>query len=89
MVPKKSLGKGRDKASGATNLTEKEGWRANKCSDLHLLSLVEEKLLQPREIVHWHKALGDAPPRKGLNETIMFQSYILHGLEIPTSNFFF
>ena len=88
MVPKKSLGKGKDKPSGAANPVVKEGWRASKCSNFHLLGLVEEKLLQPREVVQWRKALGGAPPHEGPNKTVMFQSYILRGLEIPTSDFF-
>jgi len=85
MATKKALGKGKEKPSGASSPVEKEGWRASKCSDFHLLGLVEEKLLQPCEVVYWCKALGDASPRKGPQETIIFQSYILHGLGIPTS----
>jgi len=80
MVPKRVQGKG--KAGGAAEPVEMDGWRASKCSDFHLLGLVEESLLQPREVVHWRKALGDAPPHEGTNETIFFHSHVLRGLGI-------
>jgi len=86
MAPKKILGKG--KASRVAESVEKEGWRVSKCSDFHLLGLVEENLLQPRELVHWQKALGDAPPRKGTNKTVIFYSHVMQGFGIPTSYFF-
>jgi hypothetical protein len=54
----------------------------------HLLGLVEEKILQGQEIVQWRKALGDAPPREGSQETIVFKDFILRGFGIPTSDFF-
>jgi len=88
MAPKKSLSKGKEKPSGVGSPTEIEGWRASKCSDFHLLGLVEEKLLQPRELIHWRNALGDVPPHEGDQETIVFKDYILRGFGIPSFDFF-
>ena len=84
MAPKKIQGK----ASGAAEPVEKVGWKGSKCSDFHLLGLVEENLLQPRELIHWWKSPGDAPPHEGTNETVIFHSHVLRGLGIPTSDFF-
>lgn len=86
MAPKKTQGKG--KAGGAIDQVETQGWKASKCSNFHLLGLVEENLLQPLEVVHWWKSLGDSVPREEPNETIIFQSHVLRGLGIPTSDFF-
>jgi len=86
MAPKKIQRKG--KASGAADQAETEGWRGSKCSDFHLLGPVEENLLQPRELVHLRKSLGDSVPREESKETVNFQSHVLRGLEIPTSDFF-
>ena len=86
MAPKKVQGKA--KAGGAADQVETEGWRTSKCSDFHLLGLAEENLLQPREVVHWRKSIGDSVPHEGPNETVIFQSHVLRGLGIPTSDFF-
>ena len=86
MAPKKTQEKG--KASGAADQVETGGWRASKCYDFHLLGLVEENLLQPREVVNWRKSLGDSVPHEEPNETVIFHSHVLRGLRIPTSDFF-
>lgn len=60
----------------------------SKCSDFHLLDLVEANLLQPCELVHWRKSIGDLVPHEETNETVIFQSHVLCGLGISTSDFF-
>ena len=86
MAPKRTQGK--RKVGDAANQLETEGWRASKCSDFHLLGLAKENLLQPCEVVHWRKSVGDSVPHEGPNETVIFQSHVLCGLRIPTSDFF-
>ena len=86
MAPKRVQGKG--KAGGAADQVETQGWRTSECSDFHLLGLVEEDLLQSREVVNWRKSLGESVPRDRPNETIIFHYHVLHGLGIPTSNSF-
>ena len=86
MAPKRVQGKG--KAGGAADQVETQGWRTSECSDFHLLGLVEEDLLQPPEVVHWQKSVGESFPHESENESIIFHSHVLRGLGIPTSNFF-
>ena len=49
MAPKKSVGKG--KAGEAAGEPEARGWKSSKCTDFHLLGLVEDHLLQPQKII--------------------------------------
>ena len=86
MAPKKIQGKGQ--SGGVADQVETSGWRASKCSEFHLLGLVEENLLQPRKVVNWRKSLGYSVPHEEPNEAVIFHSFILHGLGIPISNFF-
>jgi len=88
MAPKKTLSKGKERSGGADGPMEVEGWRASKCSDFHLLGLVEEKILQLREVVHWRKALGEERRHDRNQETVIFKDFILRGFGIPTSDFF-
>ena len=84
MAPKKASSKGKD----GTYVSEVQGWRTSKCSDSHLLGLVEEKILQPHEVVHWRKASWEDCPREEGLETVVFNDFILRGFGVPTSDFF-
>ena len=63
-------------------------WKSSKCTDSHLLSLVESHLLQPRSVIHWRGSEGDSFPREEGNESVVFLPYILRGLGFPVSDFF-
>ena len=64
MPPKKSASKAKGQQVGDVEPSEQGGWKPSKCYDFQLLGLVEENLLQPREKVHWRKAIGDVPPQE-------------------------
>jgi len=46
MVPRKTAGKGKA-GHAAGEEAETHGWKSSKCTDFHLLGLVEDHLLQP------------------------------------------
>ena len=71
MAPKKSTGKGKA-SEAAGDGAETRGWRSSKCTDSHLLSLVEEHLLQPRDVIHWRRSDGESFPHEGVNESVVF-----------------
>ena len=76
MVPKKTAGMGKaGKAAGDGAKTH--GWRSSKCTDFHLFGLVEEHLLQPRDVVHWMGSDGESFPHEGVNESIVFHPNVL------------
>ena len=87
MAPKKSIGKGKGKGVMIAEATLDDGWRETKCSDFKILSLVEECLLQPREIVQWRSALGQNRPYEKTDETVTFSGSLSEDLEflLPTS----
>jgi len=86
MAPKRSAGRG--KASDATGDEAKvQGWKSSKCTDSHLLNLVEEHLLQPRNMIHWRRSDGESFPHEGKDEPVVFLPYILWGLGFPISDF--
>ena len=86
MAPRKTHGKG--KAGDAADEAEVQGWKSSKCTDFHLLGLVEENLLQPKEVIHWRKSVGESFPHEGENESVVSHSHVLRGLGFPISDFF-
>jgi hypothetical protein len=76
MAPKKSAGKGKV-GEGAGDGVETHGWKLSKCTDFHLFGLVEEHLLQPRNVIHWRRSDGESFPREGVNESVVFHPYVL------------
>ena len=72
----------------AVGEAEVQGWKSSKCTDSHLLNLVESHLLQPRNMIHWHGSVGESFPREGGNESIVFLPHVLRGLGFPVSDFF-
>ena len=87
VAPKKSGAKG--KASGAAgDGAEVQEWKSSKCTDSHLLNLVESHLLQPRNVIHWRSSDGELFPHGGGNESVVFLPHVLRGLGFPVSDFF-
>ena len=87
MALKKSAGKGKA-GEAAGRGAETHGWRSSKCTDFHLLGLMEEHLLQPRDVIHWRRSDGESFPHEGMNESVVFHPYVLRGLGFPISDFF-
>ena len=87
MAPKRSASKakGGDTARGEA---EVQGWKSSKCTDSHLLDLVEKHLLQPRIVIHWRRSDGEFFPHEGTDESVVFLPYVLRGLGFPISDFF-
>ena len=87
MAPKRSALKAKldDAAVGEA---EVHGWKSSKCTDSHLLSLVESHLLQPRNVIHWRGSVGESFPHEGGNESVVFLPHVLRGLGFPVSDFF-
>ena len=72
MAPKRSASKGKveDVAVGEG---EVHGWKSSKCSDSHLLNLLEKHLLQPRSVIVGVDLRGNLfPMRKGTNMLFSF-----------------
>ena len=87
MAPKRSASRGKvDEA--AVGEAEVQGWKSSKCTDSHLLNLVESHLLQPRNMIHWRGSVGDSFPHEGGNKSVVFLPHVLRGLSFPVSDFF-
>ena len=87
MAPQRSARRGKEGEAGGY-ATETHEWKSSKCSDFDLLGLVEEHLLQSRNMVHWRRSDGESPPHEGLNESVVFHPHVLQGLGFPISDFF-
>lgn len=79
-----SKGKGIESKDAAPS---EEAWRKSKCTEADLRSLVDECLLQPKEIVHWHPAGKDPVPYECKEELVLFQHFDERGLALPTCDF--
>jgi len=66
----------------------KSEWSKSKCDDSTLLRLVEEGLLQPKEIVQWRAPESDISPYDNVDELVLFQHFFERGLALPGSDFF-
>ena len=87
MAPKRSVVKG--KVSGAAvDGADAPEWKSSKCTDSHLLSMVESHLLQPQNVIHWKRSGGESFPHEGGNESVIFLPHVLRGLGFPVSDFF-
>jgi hypothetical protein len=60
----------------------------SKCSEADLKALVDEGLLQPKEIIQCASATSDKRPYEGAEEIILFQYFVEHVLTLLTSDFF-
>ena len=82
MVPKKSVAKG--KASGAAgDGAEVQEWKSSKCTDSHILNLVESRLLQPRNVIHWRRSDGESFPHEGETSLSFFFLMFFGALVFP------
>jgi hypothetical protein len=67
--------------------TAGDGWRPSKCSEADLQALVDEGLLQSKEVIKWCNATGDKRPYEEVDEIVLFQYFVERGLALPTSDF--
>jgi hypothetical protein len=88
MSPKKAASKPKWTQAELVESADQDAWRPSKCIDFYLHGLVKEGLLQSREKMQWHRAIGDVPPREESQEIITFVSFVLRGFAIPASDFF-
>ena len=72
----------------AVGEAEVHGWKSSKCTDCHLLNLVESHLLQPRNIIHWRHSDGESFPHEEGNESVVFLPHVFWGLGFSVSDFF-
>ena len=87
MAPKRSTGRG--KASDAAgDEPEVHGWKSSKCTDSHLLNLVESHLLQSWSVIHWRRLEGESFSHEEENEFVVFLPYVLRDLDFPVFDFF-
>ena len=86
-MPKSSASKGKveDAAVGEAEVC---GWKSSKCTDSHLLNLVESHLLQPQNIMHWRRSDGESFPHEEGNESVVFLPHVFRGLGFSVSDFF-
>ena len=87
MAPKRSAERGKA-GEVAGDEADVQGWKSSKCSDSHLLDLVEEHLLQPRKEIHLRRSEGESFPHEGVDESVVFHPHILRGLGFSISDFF-
>ena len=82
MAPNKSKRQGSEKEA-----TIADGWRKSKLSESAISSLVGRRLLRPRSVVQWFSAEGHDRPYERVAKTVMFKSFVEHGLGIPVCDF--
>ena len=87
MAPKRSAGRGKE-GEAAGDEADVQGWKSSKCSDSHLLGLVESHLLQPRNIIHWRRSDGESFPHEEGNKSVVFLPHVFWGLGFSVSDFF-
>ena len=75
-----------DEAAG--DGAEVQEWKSSKCTNSHLLNLVEGHLLQPWNMIHWRSSDGELFPHEGGNESVIFLPHVLRGLGFPVYDFF-
>ena len=83
MAGKRGAAKGKPEESSLSSAE----WKKSKCTESTLLQLVEEGLLQSREVVQWRESGSDVAPFKNVDELILFEQFAKHGLALPTSQF--
>jgi hypothetical protein len=87
MVSKKGASKAKGKDSKPAD-TARDRWRTSKLFEADPQTMVDECLVQPKEIIQWHSATGDKRPYEGAKEIVLFQYFVEHRLALPASNFF-
>jgi len=88
MAPKRSAGRGKS-GEPCREDVKTHGWKSSKCSDSHLFGLIEEHLLQPRNVIHWRRSDGESFPHEGGNESfLMFFGVLVFPFLISSEVFF-
>ena len=64
-----------------------DGWRKSKLSESAISSLVGHRLRRPRSVVQWFSAKGHDRAYERVAETVIFKSFVEHGLGIPVCDF--
>jgi hypothetical protein len=62
-------------------------WKTSKCSEADLQALVDEGLLQSKEIIQWCATTWDKRPFEEAHEVVLFSHFVKQGLALPTSDF--
>ena len=82
MAPKRSAAKGKmDEAAG--DGAEVQEWKSSKCTNSHLLNLVEGHLLQPWNVIHWRSSDGEIFPHEGETSLSFFFLMFFGALVFP------
>ena len=76
MAAKRSAGRGKAGEAGGDD-AETHGWKSSKCTDSHLLNLVESHLLQPRNVIHCRRSDGESFSHEEGNESVVFLPHVL------------
>jgi hypothetical protein len=63
-------------------------WTYDKCSNIDLLNLVSEGLLQGKDLVNWHPSFRQSLPMENVDEIVSFYHFTERGLALPTYSFF-
>ena len=84
MAPKKFSARGK-KAEKEATIADR--WMKSKLSEAQISSLVDDCLLQPKEIIQWQSAEGDARPFEKVQEVVLFKAFVERGLAIPACDF--
>ena len=87
MALKRSARRGKA-GEAAGDEADVQGWKSSKCSDSHLLGLVESHLLEPLNVIHWRRSEGESFPHEEKDESVVFLPYVLRGLSFPVFDFF-
>ena len=88
-MPKKQVA-GRGKKDGADQSPEKMSsldCNFSKCSIKTLERLVEEGLLQPKEIIKWRPSFREPFPLTETHEIVLFSPWVERGFALPGSDF--
>ena len=70
-----------------TAMEGKSSFPQSKLSEEDLKVLVENYLLQPKELVHWRSSLGESSPSPKDSEVILFTPFVKYGLALPACDF--
>ena len=88
-MPKKQVA-GRGKKDGADQSPEKMSspdWNFSNCSIKTLERLVEEGLLQLKEIIKWRPSFREPFPLTETHEIVLFSPWVERGFALPGSDF--
>jgi hypothetical protein len=53
-----------------------DGWKPSKCSEADLQALVDEGLLQRKEVIQWRPTTREKRSYEGVDEIVLFQYFV-------------